>query len=101
LAGHIKIIIFLDIKDLTPSFYGQFMRPNVVKVTCFSTGIDDELHGFRESNRVLFSSVHYPAHYGFILQTYCDDHNPLDVLVICSIDVYPMCIIDAKVIGAM
>ena len=52
-------------------------------------------------DRVLFSSVHYPANYGFIPQTYCDDHDPLDILVICSIDVYPMCIVEAKVIGVM
>lgn len=52
-------------------------------------------------DRVLFSSVHYPANYGFIPRTYCDDHDPLDILVICSIDVYPMCIVEAKVIGAM
>lgn len=52
-------------------------------------------------DRVLFSSVHYPANYGFIPQTYSDDHDPLDILVICSIDVYPMCIIEAKVIGVM
>ncbi len=52
-------------------------------------------------DRVLFSSVHYPANYGFIPQTYCDDHDPLDILVICSIDVFPMCIVEAKVIGVM
>jgi inorganic pyrophosphatase len=52
-------------------------------------------------DRVLFSSVHYPANYGFIPQTYCDDKDPLDILVICSIDVQPMCLIDAKVIGVM
>lgn len=57
--------------------------------------------GLLELNRVLFSSMHYPANYGFIPRTYCDDHDPLDILVICSIDVYPMCIVEAKVIGAM
>jgi len=57
--------------------------------------------GLLQLDRVLFSSVHYPANYGFIPQTYCDDHDPLDILVICSIDVYPMCIVEAKVIGAM
>jgi inorganic pyrophosphatase len=61
----------------------------------------DKESGLLKLDRVLFSSVHYPANYGFIPQTYCDDHDPLDILVICSIDVYPMCIIDAKVIGAM
>lgn len=52
-------------------------------------------------DRVLFSSVHYPANYGFIPQTYCDDQDPLDILVICSIDVFPLSIIEAKVIGVM
>ena len=61
----------------------------------------DKNTGLLRLDRVLFSSVHYPANYGFIPQTYCDDHDPLDILVICSIDVYPMCIVEAKVIGAM
>lgn len=61
----------------------------------------DKDSGILKLDRVLFSAVHYPANYGFIPQTYCDDHDPLDILVICSIDVYPMCIVDAKVIGAM
>lgn len=61
----------------------------------------DKDSGLLRLDRVLFSSVHYPANYGFIPRTYCDDHDPLDILVICSIDVFPMCIIEAKVIGAM
>lgn len=61
----------------------------------------DKQSGLLRLDRVLFSSVHYPANYGFIPQTYCDDQDPLDILVICSIDVTPMCIIEAKVIGAM
>jgi len=52
-------------------------------------------------DRVLFSSVHYPANYGFIPRTYCDDKDPLDILVICSIDVDPLCIIESRVIGVM
>jgi inorganic pyrophosphatase len=61
----------------------------------------DKASGLLRLDRVLFSSVHYPANYGFIPQTYCDDHDPLDILVICSIDVIPLCIIEAKVIGVM
>ncbi len=61
----------------------------------------DKTSGLLRLDRVLFSSVHYPANYGFIPRTYCDDHDPLDILVICSIDVLPMSIIEAKVIGAM
>ena len=61
----------------------------------------DKASGLLRLDRVLFSSVHYPANYGFIPQTYCDDKDPLDILVICSIDVFPRCLIEAKVIGAM
>ncbi len=63
-----------------------------------------ELHkesGLIMLDRVLFSSVHYPANYGFIPQTYCDDNDPLDILVITSIDVPPLCLLNAKVLGVM
>ncbi|EGR28991.1 inorganic diphosphatase, putative [Ichthyophthirius multifiliis] len=61
----------------------------------------DKESGMLKLDRVLFSAVHYPANYGFIPQTYCDDKDPLDILVICSIDVEPLCLVDAKVIGVM
>ncbi len=61
----------------------------------------DKDSGLLKLDRVLFSSVMYPANYGFIPQTYCDDKDPLDILVLCSIDVFPMSIIEAKVIGVM
>src|SRR5579871_2276035 len=61
----------------------------------------DKDSGLLKLDRVLFSSVMYPANYGFIPQTYCDDHDPLDILVLCSVDVFPMSIIEAKVIGVM
>lgn len=61
----------------------------------------DKKSGLLKLDRVLFSSVMYPANYGFIPKTYCDDKDPLDILVICSVDVHPMTIIEAKVIGVM
>ncbi|SEN39724.1 inorganic pyrophosphatase [Mucilaginibacter gossypiicola] len=61
----------------------------------------DKESGLLKLDRVLFSSVMYPANYGFIPQTYCDDKDPLDILVLCSVDVFPMSIIEAKVIGVM
>lgn len=61
----------------------------------------DKESGLLKLDRVLFSAVHYPANYGFIPQTYATDGDPLDILVICSIDVDPLSIIDSKVIGAM
>ncbi|GAB4124346.1 MAG: inorganic diphosphatase [Raineya sp.] len=63
-----------------------------------------EIHkpsGLLMLDRVLFSAVHYPANYGFIPQTYCDDKDPLDILVIMSIELPPLCMISAKVIGVM
>lgn len=61
----------------------------------------DKESGLLKLDRVLFSSVMYPANYGFIPQTYCDDRDPLDILVLCSVDVFPMSLIEAKVIGVM
>lgn len=63
-----------------------------------------ELHkdsGLLMVDRVLFSSVMYPANYGFIPQTYCDDKDPLDILVISSVDVMPLTLIEANVVGVM
>lgn len=61
----------------------------------------DKESGLLKLDRVLFSAVHYPANYGFIPQTYCGDKDPLDILVITSIELPHMCLIDAKVIGVM
>ncbi|NIG54254.1 inorganic diphosphatase [Chitinophaga sp. Cy-1792] len=61
----------------------------------------DKESGLLKLDRVLYSSVYYPANYGFIPQSYCDDHDPLDILVLSQVDCVPMCIIEAKVIGVM
>lgn len=61
----------------------------------------DKESGLLILDRVLYSSVYYPANYGFIPQTYCDDKDPLDILILSQIDVVPMCIVPAKVIGVM
>ncbi|GAA5225364.1 inorganic diphosphatase [Membranihabitans marinus] len=61
----------------------------------------DKASGLLKLDRVLFSSVNYPANYGFIPQTYCEDRDPLDILILCQMDIVPMCIVEAKVIGVM
>ncbi|MEL6812510.1 MAG: inorganic diphosphatase [Bacteroidota bacterium] len=61
----------------------------------------DKDSGMLILDRVLYSSINYPANYGFIPQTYCDDNDPLDILVLSQIEVVPMCIVEAKVIGVM
>ena len=61
----------------------------------------DKETGMLKLDRVLYSSVYYPANYGFVPQTYCDDNDPLDILVLSQIDMQPMCIVEAKIIGVM
>ena len=61
----------------------------------------DKETGLLKMDRVLYSSVYYPANYGFIPQTYCDDHDPLDILILSQIEIMPFCMVEAKVIGCM
>ena len=50
-------------------------------------------------DRVLYTSTHYPANYGFIPRTYADDNDPLDVLVLCSEPILPMRLVQCYRIG--
>ena len=50
-------------------------------------------------DRVLYTSTHYPANYGFIPRTYGDDGDPLDVLVLCSEALDPMTLVRCYPIG--
>ena len=61
----------------------------------------DKKSGLVRVDRVLFSSVHYPANYGFVPQTYCGDEDPLDVLVLGQDEVFPLSIMMVKPIGLM
>lgn len=61
----------------------------------------DKASGLLKLDRILFSSVHYPANYGFIPRTYCGDHDPLDILVLGQEEVVPLCLLRAKPIGVM
>jgi len=61
----------------------------------------DKETGMLRLDRVLYASVYYPANYGFIPQTLGEDHDPLDILVLSQIDIQPLCIVNARVIGVM
>lgn len=52
-------------------------------------------------DRVLFTSTHYPANYGFIPKTYSGDNDPLDVLVLCQSDIVPLCLVKCRAIGVI
>lgn len=52
-------------------------------------------------DRILYTSTRYPANYGFIPRTYGDDEDPLDVLLLCSEALEPMCLVRAYPIGVI
>ncbi len=61
----------------------------------------DKETGFLKLDRVLFTSTHYPANYGFIPRTFAEDGDPLDVLVLCSEKIQPMTLVECKPIGVL
>jgi len=61
----------------------------------------DKESGLLKLDRVIYSSFHYPINYGFIPQTLGQDNDPLDILVLCSQSIQPLCLVDATVIGNM
>jgi len=61
----------------------------------------DKATGLLWVDRVLYSAVHYPANYGFLPRTYCEDGDPLDVLVLGQEPVVPLCVLRAKAIGVL
>jgi len=61
----------------------------------------DKETGLLRLDRVIYSSFHYPVNYGFIPRTLGEDNDPLDILVLCSQSLQPLCLVEAKVIGNM
>ena len=59
----------------------------------------DKETGLLKQDRILYTSTHYPANYGFIPRTFGDDQDPLDVLLLCSEPVAPMTLVHAYPIG--
>ena len=61
----------------------------------------DKDTGFLMLDRILYTSTHYPANYGFIPRTYGDDNDPLDVLLLCSEPLEPLALVRAYPIGVI
>ncbi len=61
----------------------------------------DKETGFIMLDRILYTSTHYPANYGFIPRTYGDDGDPLDVLLLCSEPLEPLTLVRAYPIGVI
>lgn len=61
----------------------------------------DKESGLIKLDRVIYASMYYPLNYGFIPQTFGEDHDPLDIVVLTQVEVVPRCLISSKVVGVM
>ena len=88
------------------------LNPNRVKIEDFIAVVEiskgskkkyelDKETGLIILDRILYTSTHYPANYGFIPLTYADDGDPLDVLVLCSEDLEPLSLVRCYPVGAV
>lgn len=88
------------------------MDPKQITPTNFSAVIEipkgsrckyelDKHTGLLRLDRVLYTSTHYPASYGFIPRTFADDGDPLDVLVLCNEPIQPLTLVQVYPIGVM
>lgn len=61
----------------------------------------DKQTGMLKLDRVLYTSTHYPANYGFIPRTYAGDNDPLDVLVLCQEKIVSLALVEVYPIGVL
>ena len=93
-----KLFKSFDQKTITPeNFYAFIEIPKGAKIKYEF----DKQVGLIRMDRILFTSTHYPHNYGFIPLTYCDDGDPLDVLVLCSDSLAPSTIVECRPIGVL
>lgn len=61
----------------------------------------DKQTGLLMLDRILYTSTHYPANYGFIPRTLAEDGDPMDVLVLCSEPLLPHSLVRCYPIGVI
>lgn len=88
----------VDPKRITPEDFLSVIE--ISKGTKTKYELDKET-GVLILDRVLYTSTHYPANYGFIPRTYACDNDPLDVLVLCTEAIAPMTLVRCYPIGAI
>lgn len=59
----------------------------------------DKTLGLYRLDRVLHSAMHFPGDYGFIPRTLAEDDDPLDILVLMAVPVFPGCLIEVRPVG--
>lgn len=79
----------------------KFMAVIEIPAGCKNKYEMDKDTGLLRLDRVLYTSTHYPANYGFIPRTYAEDNDPLDVLVLCQEKIVPMTLVECIPIGAL
>lgn len=86
----------IDKKDTTPKKFFAFIEIPKGSKNKYEF---DYKYGLIKLDRILYTSTHYPANYGFIPNTTSDDGDNLDVLVLCQEPIHPMVITECKPIG--
>ncbi len=85
-------------REITPEAFSAVIE--ISKGSKMKYELDKET-GLLKLDRILYTSTHYPANYGFIPLTYADDDDPLDVLVICSEEIMPLTLVKCYPIGVI
>ena len=88
----------IDEKRITPTDFMAVVE--ISKGTKNKYELDKET-GLLKLDRVLYTSTHYPTNYGFIPKTLSEDHDPLDVLVLCQEPIVPLALVRCYSIGVM
>lgn len=90
-------------RDINPSRISAHDFLSVIEIGkgCKNKYELDKESGALILDRVLYTSTHYPANYGFIPLTYADDGDPLDVLVLCSESIAPLALARCYPIGVL
>lgn len=89
--------------DISPKRISKdkFMAVIEIPKGCKNKYEMDKDTGLLRLDRVLYTSTHYPANYGFIPRTFAEDQDPLDVLVLCQEKIVPMTLVECYPIGAL
>ena len=88
----------IDEKDVTPELFYTIVEISKGSKNKYEL---DKKTGLLRLDRILFTSTHYPANYGFIPRTYSSDDDPLDVLVLCQSPINPMTLVECYPIGVV
>lgn len=88
----------MDIKRITPKKFVACIEISLGSKNKYEL---DKETGLLKLDRILYTSTHYPANYGFIPKTYAEDNDPLDVLVLCNEPIVPLTLVECKPIGVM